>query len=205
MLITFNRLVNDYCIKKTGILHIGGHQAEELSDYLNEGFDNIVWLEGNPELAEALKERGLNAYHALVSDRDGQDVDFIITNNGQSSSILELEEHLVEHPHIHEVDRKKLKTTKVDTLFEQNGLDPTEYGFINIDIQGAELLALKGMTNILNHTKYIYLEVNTKHLYKDCALIGEIDEYLKKYGFFRVETEMTEHGWGDAFYIKGYI
>jgi hypothetical protein len=33
-------------------------------------------------------------------------------------------------------------------------------------------------------------------------LVSEIDEYLFKYGFKRVETLMTEFEWGDALYIK---
>jgi hypothetical protein len=33
-------------------------------------------------------------------------------------------------------------------------------------------------------------------------LVSEIDEYLSKYGFKRVETSMTEFEWGDALYIK---
>ena len=49
---------------------------------------------------------------------------------------------------------------------------------------------------------YIYTEINTNTLYKDCALVSEIDEYLSKYGFIRVETSMTPFEWGDALYIK---
>ena len=30
----------------------------------------------------------------------------------------------------------------------------------------------------------------------------EIDEYLEKFGFKRVITEITLNGWGDAFYVK---
>jgi hypothetical protein len=63
-----------------------------------------------------MRERGVNVLHGLVSDNDGDIVYFIITNNGQSSSILELEEHLREHLHVYEVDRIPLNTIKVDTL-----------------------------------------------------------------------------------------
>jgi hypothetical protein len=81
-------------------------------------------------------------------------------------------------------------------------LDFSNYNMLNMDIQGAELLALKGATNLLKTMDYLYLEVNTAHLYKECALINEIDEFVKKFGFMRVSTKMTEFEWGDAFYIK---
>lgn len=65
-----------------------------------------------------------------------------------------------------------------------------------------QTIALKGMGNLLNHFDYLYLEVNKNYLYKDCALVGEIDEYLKSFNFKRVETSWTNAEWGDALYIK---
>jgi len=51
--------------------------------------------------------------------------------------------------------------------------------------------------------KYIYTEVNSDYVYKNCGLVSEIDEYLEKFGFSRVETSWCgSTGWGDAFYIK---
>jgi FkbM family methyltransferase len=144
----------------------------------------------------------INIYEALISDEDNKEVSFIITNNGQSSSILELDEHLKEHPWVHEINRYKKNTITVDTFLKNNNIYFNTIDFINIDIQGAELLALKGMKNILKYCNYLYLEVNIKHLYKECALVNEIDDFLKDYGFKRTETLITQHGWGDALYIK---
>jgi hypothetical protein len=76
------------------------------------------------------------------------------------------------------------------------------FNFLNLDIQGAELMALKGGTKAIEHAKVIYLEVNTEEVYKGCALITELDNFLDTYKFKRVITEMTEYGWGDAVYIK---
>ena len=60
---------------------------------------------------------------------------------------------------------------------------------------------LKGATNYLPYAKALYLEVNVKELYKGCGLIDEIDTFLSTYGFKRVLTDITQHGWGDALYI----
>ena len=77
-----------------------------------------------------------------------------------------------------------------------------EYNFLNFDIQGAELKALKGMENYLSQVDYLYSEVNSDYVYKDCVLINELDDYLNKFGLIRVETYWTPCKWGDAFYIK---
>ena len=75
--------------------------------------------------------------------------------------------------------------------------------FLNIDIQGAELLALKGMGDLIKEYDYLYLEVNSEEVYMGCGLITEIDIYLEKYNFKRVETKWWGNaGWGDAFYIR---
>ena len=59
------------------------------------------------------------------------------------------------------------------------------------------------MEEYLNKVDYIYTEVNSDYVYKDCGLITEIDEYLKRFNFERVETEWAgECRWGDAFYIR---
>ena len=59
------------------------------------------------------------------------------------------------------------------------------------------------MEDYLQNVYYIYTEVNSDYVYKECALITELDEYLLKFGLHRVETKWCEnYRWGDAFYIK---
>jgi len=55
----------------------------------------------------------------------------------------------------------------------------------------------------LNKVDYLYTEVNCDYVYKDCALVTELDEYLYKFNLKRVETKWAGNcKWGDAFYIK---
>lgn len=200
MLIKFNDIVNKYGNPK-GIIHIGAHLMEERSDYISNGLYNTIWIEANPKLYEVIKNSDI-VYNWAISDIDGQFVNFNITNNGQSSSILNLDKHKIHHPQIYVSEVISVKTKRMDTLIKENNIDLNNYDFLNIDIQGAELLALKGFGNLLYNIKFIYTEINTDNLYKNCALVSEIDEYLKKYEFKRVETSMTEYEWGDALYIK---
>ena len=143
----------------------------------------------------------LNVYNALITDKDDEEIMFNVSNNIQSSSVLEFGTHSQEHPWVfytHKIDKK---TITIDTFFERNNIDASKYNFWNFDIQGAELMALKGAINSIQYAKAIYLEVNEKELYKNCGLINEIDDFLLKYNFKRVLTNITHHGWGDALYI----
>ena len=75
---------------------------------------------------------------------------------------------------------------------------------LNMDIQGAELLALKGAKNCLKYFDVIYTEINIKEMYQGCALVGEINKFLEEYGFVRdMEDEITDNvGWCDAMYFR---
>ena len=207
MLINFieiNKHLLSRNIKIDGAFHIGAHECEELGFYNNLGLKNkdIVWIDGIPAKVNEATNKGIpNVYHAIITDKDDDNIVLNISNNVQSSSVLALGTHLQEHPHIHYVDKLDGKSITVDTFFERNKIDPSHYHFWNIDIQGAELMALKGATKSLKYAKALYLEVNEKKLYKKCSLISDIDAFLSNYNFKRVLTKMTSHGWGDALYV----
>ena len=202
MLIDMATLMDRYKPDITGILHVGAHMAEEYEDYSLAGVEKVVWVEANIDLVKKLEEERLPSHqtvvHAVVGDTNGEQVTFNISNNGQSSSVLELGTHKTAHPEVHYVDSRKMKTSRLDTIYatmEISGLN-----FMNLDIQGAELLALKGLGKRLDEFDYIYSEVNREELYVDCCLVDELDEFLSD--FDRVETEWTSFGWGDAFYVR---
>jgi|688.fasta_scaffold528756_1 hypothetical protein len=85
---------------------------------------------------------------------------------------------------------------------ETEGLDRDKFNFLNLDIQGSELNALRGASIQLKHVDYVYTEVNTELLYENCCTLSEIDSHLADYAFERIAPTMTNQGWGDAFYAK---
>lgn len=207
MLITIQQLIHNFKLQISGILHIGAHECEELNDYNRVGLNNsnIYWIEAMQEKVDLCRNRykGVNIYQAVIDEEDNKEITFNITNNGQSSSILEFGSHETSHPQVHIVSKKQMTTTRMDTLIERENMPIEKLNFVNLDIQGVELRALKSMEKYLSHVHYIYSEVNTEEVYKGCNLIGEIDAYLKGLGFVRVAQKIySEYGWGDAFYMK---
>lgn len=187
-----------------GVFHIGAHECEELDAYKNLGLnpENIVWIDAIPFNVYKAIDRGIpNVYEAVITDKDDEDVVFNISNNVQSSSVLEFGTHSYEHPGIVYVDKIHQKSMTVDTFFKRHNLDASNYDLWNFDIQGAELMALKGATQSIQFAKAIYLEITETELYIGCGLVSEVDAFLSQYGFKRVLTTMTGHGWGDALYV----
>ena len=208
MLIDIRKLCKKYNINPVGVIHGGAHEAEEMSVYEEIGAKNRIWIEGNTELCEKLKTR-LSVSHkndlvfdALLWSESDITFKFNITNNGQSSSILELENHKQHHPQVWNVKSIEKKSKTLDDIFMENNLNINLYDFINLDLQGVEIDVLKGFKNNLNKIKYVYTEVNSGEVYKNCSKLPDMDSYLNQFGFKRCELLMTGAEWGDAFYIK---
>lgn len=208
MLIGFEEINNvllSHNIIITGALHIGAHECEELGFYNRLGImnKNIIWIDAIPYKVQQAIDRCIpNVYNAVITDKDDIEVTLNVSNNVQSSSILEFGTHSLEHPSVIYVDKITQNSITVDTFFKRNKIDASPFNFWNFDIQGAELMALHGAKDSIVYADALYLEVNEKELYKNCGLIGDIDSFLSQYGFKRVITKMTRHGWGDALYIK---
>jgi len=209
MLIPFNTLN----IRPKGVLHVGASEGQEAQAYQDLGVGRVVWIEADPKVYNLLlkhleKFNGQVALNACVSDVDADLVKFNIANNGgQSSSLLEFGTHTTVHPEVKFTEVIELTTIRIDTLMKkwlyatlpfQHGLD-----FLNIDLQGAELLALNGMGDLIYQFKWAYLEVNWKQLYKGCPLFPEIVTWMKAKGF-KCEKflECGNTGWGDAFFKR---
>jgi FkbM family methyltransferase len=182
-------------------------EERALYNSINVGDNDILWIEAIRETVTYVKtvNDNINIIQSVITDKDDEELSFMITNNKESSSIFNFGTHAIEHPQIFEIERRQLKSITLNTLFERNNISYDRYDFINIDIQGAELKALKGAMCILPHIKAIYAEVNEKMLYEGAGLLPELDEYLATFNFTRVITNMTQHGWGDALYIKNYV
>ena len=195
--------------KPTGVIHVGAHEGQEGVQYAQNGVEKVVWVEANPDWVKILKEKTatLNVkeqhyFCNLISDKDDIETDFNISNNQQSSSMLELGTHKIMYPHIKYIDKKKMKTKRMDTLLKENSIDIKNYQFLNVDVQGAELKVLKGFGALLGHFNALYLEVNKEEVYQGCALIGEINEYVEQFGFKHTRERMERGKWGDALYLK---
>jgi len=198
-----DELFSFFNINVKGILHVGAHKCEELKTYLKyTTIDKILWIEAIQELIDQnLKENpNLKLVNAVVSDKDGQDVEFKITNLTNCSSILDLGYHKEIHPHIEVIETINLKTKTLKTILNQNNLE-NEYNILILDTQGAELLVLQGLSSLLNNFNTIYTEVNEEELYSGCCKLEDLDLYLNDFGFKRKYIS-TLNGYGNALYIK---
>lgn len=202
---SFPALIERYNMAVTGVVHLGAHLAEEAQIYAAAGIRDVWWVEGNgavlPKINLELRHYpGQRLIHAVVYETDGAEVDFNITNyDGMSSSILEFGTHPTFSPDTVFVDKVRVRARSVDGLVAEHGI--TGANLLSMDLQGAELSALKGALKFLQNVDYVLSEVNEADVYVGCAKVWELDEMLVD--FDRVETYwVPEQHWGDALWIR---
>lgn len=189
-----------YNKKIYGVIHIGAHECEESIAYEYADIKNVFWVEAQKDLYLKNKKKGFNIGHYCVSSTNNKEVIFNISNNSQSSSYLDLDIHKRDYPGINYIREEKMQTTTLKKIYEKENLKENFANYLHLDIQGAELEALKGAGDLLNNFDYIYTETNLLHMYKDCGLLWDLDDYLKKYNFIRLDTDFNP---GDRKTISG--
>lgn len=193
------------------ILHIGAHTGEEAGPYQVNGAEQVIWFEANESLIPALQAHlqtvplNQQIIPAALWDSDTK-LKFKITNNPQSSSFFDLEDHAKFYPQITVSEEREIQAYRLESLLDATPRQVmfSDFEFINIDTQGAELAILKGMGKYLSQpsVKAIYLEINRQELYKEIPLVDEIDAFLQPHHFYRIKSKWTTEGWGDAIYIR---
>ncbi len=159
------------------------------------GYRDVLWIEGSPavyaRLSEILGAEAANAtcrqraVCALVSDREGEEAELRQTSNdGMSSSLFPLgSRHRSSFRGVTETGtREKARTRTLDSIAQEYGL----LGAIDtliVDVQGAELLALKGAEQVLKSARAVISEVSRGRFYQGGAQFGDVRKFLKKRGF----------------------
>ena len=203
MFISVAELSQDWNVSPNGVLHIGAHLAEEAEQYEKFGWVPAIWVEAQPKLVEQLRLKLSSSRHKVIEAAiwEENDVKFKlhIASNSQSSSLLNFGSHSESYPDIKFTSEIEVSTKRLDSLINLNEMP----NFINLDIQGVELPAIKSLGILVEKLDYIYVEVNRKEVYEGCTQVTDLDDYLAIKGFDRVITRWyIKQGWGDAFYVR---
>jgi len=217
MLINFTNLKKKYDMNIKGIIHVGAHYGREFPEYLK---NNIKIIHGFEPVKKNYKMLSKNVkklkgqikiYPFALGNQNKNKIEIFVSDNNeaQSSSFLKPLLHLDQFPEITFNKSEIVKIKRLDDFKIRNS------NFMNIDVQGFELEVLRGAEKTLKEIDYVYCEINTAETYKKNPLIKDIDNYLKRYKFLRVETFFLNYKkfffsfkkkltWGDALYIKNF-
>lgn len=203
-------IIDQYQRAARGVLHVGAHLGQERDEYARRDLP-VVWVEAHPILYRRLVDNLMayphqTALRGLIADVDGRQVEFgrSANVNGESSSMYPFGAHahaLWPDQELFMIEHVTLPTVTLDSLLAEEEIEPGDYDFWTVDVQGAELRALQGGEYSLRACRALLLEVSTVEIYRGGALWPELKDYLASRGFAPAWTPARPHD--DVLFLPG--
>jgi FkbM family methyltransferase len=197
-----NRIFN----KIKGIIHVGANTGQEIKLYDGYGL-SVIWIEPIPDIFEKLQANldgfpKQKAIKGLVTDREKEMYHFhLANNNGASSSILDFNLHKDIWPDVTFDKSIDLFSVTLPTLLRDHNVTLGDYDMLAIDVQGSELLVLKGAIPILQNFTYIKTEVPDFEAYKGCCQLKDLELFLGTRGYKEISRhKFASHPGGGSYY-----
>ena len=220
------------------ICNVGSRKISAEDDYFNNGWgifaprlsiygfdaDEDACAEANADLESRQVNWTEKHIPLALSNRVGESTIYVTKNPMCSSLYAPNEPYLARFARLPELVNLdftvEIETTTLDTFCQSEGVK--EIDFLQIDVQGADLLVLEGGASILaNSVLAVQIEVEFSHLYVNQPLFADVDTFMRKQGFtlFDIATSRrvrdrspilsnTHPGqllWGDAYYFRDLI
>lgn len=229
MMLDLPAILRKHNLSIKGVIHVGAHEGGETQYYVKSKIHDVILIEANPSRFQNLQEsirvgryctwctplqyaffseeekkilRNYETYNYAVTDKDDSSIYLHTTNfDGGADSIFQINSHgsSTSWCGYQNISSVKVKTMTLDSLIQNK----ERFNFLNIDVEGAEALVLKGAKQLLsNNIEFIMLEYQDEPRFDGSCVHSEIQEFLSGYNFKCVEIFDTGKKWGDAFYVK---
>jgi FkbM family methyltransferase len=171
------------------IFDIGAHKGK-LSKMFNEVYEecSIYCFEPNIYLHKHIRRisENIKIYDYAVGDKL-EEKEFFLNNIDLTSSLsklnkksfyLKIKKLFIDAPLIN--SKKKIKVVTLDKFCKSKNIK--EIDFLKIDVEGYELMVLKGAKEIINNVKYVMIEIQKNDMYQEYSR-EKIKDFLLKNNF----------------------
>ena len=134
----------------------------------------------------------INQEKTITTWRDGNPgASSIFKSNGKYTVETYVQDEIITNCH------------RLDTIMEKYGIPRVD--IIWMDLQGAELLALKGLGKQLQNVQYIYTEITHIEMYSGQVMFNELNNFILSNDFI-IKNKLSLTGWQeDVIYEKKEI
>lgn len=154
-------------LKPKTVVNIGAFDCVDAVKFAELGCDVQAF---EPMDVEMHTHPNVKLHRVAVSNAD-KFTQFFCSDNGCSGSLREPKNHLKIWPRVAFPKKQSVECVKLDTWY-QTFKKPIDLIFA--DVNGAEAEMIEGATETLKNTKYLFLEVSDKELYKGQKSMEEI-------------------------------
>jgi FkbM family methyltransferase len=166
--------------------------AQNVAEY---GTPNVTPVEGCLSDADGEAVFHVSSGSPLEHLDTDQDWDF----GNKSSSLLPPDRTVEVHPWLEFEDEVTVKTMRLDGLAAQLGVGAID--FFHLDVQGAELMVLRGAGTLLPRIRTLWLEVESMELYRGQPVKSDVEQFLRRAGFVSLLDTVNEVS-GDQFWAQ---
>jgi FkbM family methyltransferase len=174
------------------LVDIGAHSGS-FTDDIEKYYviENAILAEPIPSLASHLNNKyqakKYSIYPNVVSEKDGDQIDFYINEFAETSSILKIQTQMEELSEVKAklVEKVTVTTRTLDALVKQENFSKID--LLKIDVQGSEHLVIKGAEIALKKTRFVWIELSLKPLYHGTSMYYEIIKQMQESGFILLE------------------
>jgi FkbM family methyltransferase len=174
------------------VVDIGANNGQWINEIRVRGYKgNALCIEPLKKNYSILKSRNFNSTSTLncaVGNKNGYTFINQASNDGLSSSILELSSHHKNAaPGIKFIGKEKVKILKLSKILENTKHKKI---FVKIDTQGYEFEVLKSISKIdFNNIFAFEIETNLVSTYSNLTLIEDVIKFLRNRGYRPLRIE----------------
>jgi FkbM family methyltransferase len=165
----------------------GTHAYTPLTDYTALdviGFDPLADRMTERAASESAGDGSLTLLPYAIGD--GGSHTLHINNDDATTSLFALNErHNADFNHLSTLHTVRTETLDTKTL--DDALEPGPIDFLKLDVQGGELMVLRGASRSLATTAVVHCEVEFSPLYEAQPLYPDIQLELAEHGFYLVD------------------
>jgi FkbM family methyltransferase len=189
------------------IIEAGSHNGIDTANLARTWPEGRVFgFEPLPTLRKQIEDqiRGLPNVCCLpyaLGEREGE-AEFYVSSGASdgSSSLLRPTGHLEEHPKVFFHESIKVTVVTLDQWVQTQAFSVVD--FLWLDLQGGELAALRGASNLLPAVKVVFSEVCLKPLYAGAPLYPEFRAWMGNNGFKVDREEFFSSDAGNVVFIR---
>lgn len=207
MQLDLEKLVSSYGLKPGAVVHAGASTCQEAKYYSSANFSPDFWVEALDDIANIARATISEFLEQIVLtatlwNEPGKKISFDrATNGGESSSAFRMKFHKSYFPSIYESFSEIHETTTLDSLDQNYNFGPV--ALLVLDLQGAELEALRGALSLISSVKCIFTEVSSIPMYAGQTTFNEFDSFMLQNGFHLMDHDLRDNKvMGDAIYLS---
>jgi len=189
------------------VVDCGAHDGADSVELARILKAEVHAFEPVPGIFERLKTKtarypAIHCYEMALSNIDGTQ-EFHVSEGGSdaSSSLLEPQDHLLDHPDTYFKKVIPVRTMTLDHWATAHKISKVD--LLWLDMQGFELQMLQASGAILDTVSLIHTEVSLKSTYKGVTLFKDYKSFLESKGF-KVLIEAIPQGWdmGNVLFVR---